>query len=140
MTPGQILQQLREARQAAGLSMHQLARDHGVHAATLRSHETGERAFTLEGLVEHAGWLDLEVVLLPAGGAGAELYQRGFDQAVTQVAELFGLPVDAEAMRRHNEPRPMPVDWDAELADAQDELATETLPQPTRKVRFGPDA
>lgn len=126
MTPNEIRALLRAERLRAGLSLQGLADKHGVKQPTLRSHEVGDRSMHLGQLVEHAGWLGLEVVLLPADGGGRELFQRGYDQAVAQVAELFGLPVDAEAMRRHNQPRPGAVDWDAALADAYDETEQES--------------
>lgn len=121
-----ILQQLRHERNTTRQSIQQFADKHGVHAATVRSHETGDRAITLAGLIEHAGWFGLEVVLRPTGSQADDAYQRGYDQAVAQVAELFGLPVDAEAMRRHNEPRPAVVDWDKALDDAYAEVTEET--------------
>lgn len=117
MTPQQILRVLHDARKNAGLSYQQLSDKTGVPGVTIRSHETGERQLHLDQLVEHASWFGLEVLLLPAGDGGQ--YQRGYDQAVTQVAELFGLPIDAAAMRNAGKPRA--VDWDKVLDDAYNE-------------------
>ncbi len=107
-----ILRQLRDARHHTGLSLQSVADKHGAHVATVRSHEAGDRAFTLPGLIEHASWFGLEVIVRPQGDGKGQAgdWQAGFDHAVTQIAELFGLPVDAAAMRRHNEARPAPVD------------------------------
>lgn len=123
MTPEEILTRLRHERHRAGLSLQKLADEHGAHVATVRSHEAGERAFTLASLVEHAGWFGLEVVVRPDAAGEPDAYQRGYDRAVAQVAELFGLSVTGEQMR--NAGRPRAADWDAALADAYDEIGRE---------------
>jgi transcriptional regulator with XRE-family HTH domain len=123
MTPGEILQQLRDARRDAGLSLRQLAEQHGTNAPVVRSHESGERAITLNALAEHASWFGLEVVLRPAGSQEADAYQRGYDQAVADACKAWGVRTDDDGAQ----PRVV-VDWDAVLDDAYSEIDQESAP------------
>jgi hypothetical protein len=94
----EILRQLRDARHRAGLSFQQLADKHGGAAPTIRSHEVGDRAFTLPGLIEHAGWFGLEVIVRPRGeGPGqAGDWQAGYDQAVADACGAWGVRTDSD--------------------------------------------
>lgn len=119
MTPNEILARLRAERQRARLSLQALADQHGAHQATVRSHESGERAFTLATLVEHASWFGLEVVLRPAASSEPDAYQRGYDQAVTDACGAWGVRTDDLDEQRSA------VDWNTVLPDAYDEIDQE---------------
>jgi transcriptional regulator with XRE-family HTH domain len=127
MTPGEILQQLRDARRDAGLSLRQLAEQHGTNAPVVRSHESGERAITLNALVEHASWFGLEVVLRPAGSQEADAYERGRLDAIARMCLAVGVtqvnaaPTTASGFK-------VTVDWDKVLDDAYSEIEEESAP------------
>lgn len=62
-----IIAELRQARQARGISLAELERRAGWRRATIASHERGDRAVSLTRLLQWADHLDYELVLMPKG-------------------------------------------------------------------------
>jgi transcriptional regulator with XRE-family HTH domain len=113
--PHPILRRLREERLAAGHSLTTFARKSGMTAASIGSHERGERAITLTALVEHAAHFGLEPVLRPIGAQEDDAYQRGYEDAVARICKALGIRTD-------DDPSLLDVDWDGSLAQDADEL------------------
>jgi transcriptional regulator with XRE-family HTH domain len=59
----EIAQQIKEARKAQGLSVYRLARESGVHPATIRKIESGSPDLRLSALRKVTDYLGLRLVV-----------------------------------------------------------------------------
>ncbi len=70
--PHPICAQIRQLRQASGLTLAQFERRHGVKAIVLASWERGDRHPTLEAVDAVLGYFGLELAIMPAGSVNGQ--------------------------------------------------------------------